>query len=278
MEIWLTIFILWLIQVEVRIFISVLVAPLNTRRGLVTGAPITQIPLFLLYPAGRFGPATQLWFDFKFGSACSTLSVGRDSRRVKKSHKERTVGRDSLSPFFFQSFSVRSSRPTESLEQANFCLMIWCEVRFRTQDHLNQNNVCFVDGNLRFKCRELHILYSTLCKRGRVPADWTSAASRNSGSWEFGREACSPDFSSVNVSSVLRMSRSCSMWGVSGGSSLQNLMIGLEGVGFKYWGWVWSGDVTVSFREVVAALESRSPWSTGNKSSPSHWGHFQSWL
>ena len=95
------IFLLWLIQVEVRIFISVLVAPLNTRRGLVTGAPITQIPLFLLYPAGRFGPATQLWFDFKFGSACSTLSVGRDSRRVKKSHKERTVGRDSLSPFFF---------------------------------------------------------------------------------------------------------------------------------------------------------------------------------
>ena len=53
-------------------------------RGLVTGAPIMQIPLFLLYPAGRFGPATQLWFDYKFGSACSTLSVGRDPRRVKK--------------------------------------------------------------------------------------------------------------------------------------------------------------------------------------------------
>ena len=97
------IFILWLIQV--RIFISVLVALLNTRRGLlVTGAPITQIPLFFLYPAGRFGPATQLWFDSKFGKACSTLSVGRDPRRVKKSHKERTVGRDSLSPFFFNPF------------------------------------------------------------------------------------------------------------------------------------------------------------------------------
>ena len=272
------IFILWLIQVEVRIFISVLVAPLNTRRGLVTGAPITQIPLFLLYPAGRFGPATQLWFDYKFGSACSTLSVGRDSRRVKKSHKERTVGRDSLSPFFCQSFPVRSSRPTAEPGTGQFLPEIWSQVRYRTQDHLNQNNVCFVDGNLRLKCRELHILYSTLCKRGRLPADWTSAASRNLGSWALGREACSPDFSSVNVSSVLRMSRSCSMWGVSGGSSLQNLMIGLEGVGFKYWAWVWSGDVTVSFWEVVAALESRSPWSTGNKSSPSHWGHFQSWL
>ena len=79
-------------------------------------------PFPSVYPAGRFGPATQLWFDYKFASACSTLSVGRDSRRVKKSHKERTVGRDSLSPFFFQSFPVRSSRPTESLEQANFCL------------------------------------------------------------------------------------------------------------------------------------------------------------
>ena len=42
-------------------------------------------------------------------------------------------------------------------------------------------------------------------------------------------------------------------------SYVENLMIGLEGVGFKYRGWVWSGDVTVSFWEVVAALESRSP-------------------
>ena len=272
------IFILWLIQVEVRIFISVLVAPLNTRRGLVTGAPIMQIPLFLLYPAGRFGPATQLWFDYKFGLACSTLSVGHDPRRVKKSHKERTVGRDSLSPFFFSILSSALFATNWEPGTGQFLPEIWCQVRYRTQDHLNQNNVCFVDGNLRFKCRELHILFSTLCKRGRVPADWTSTASRNSGSWALGREACSPDFSSVNVSSELRMPRSCSIWGVSGGSSLQNLMIDLEGVGFKYWGWVWSGDVTVSFREVVAALESRSPWSTGNKSSPSHWGHFQSWL
>ena len=264
------IFILWLIQVEVRIFISVLVAPLNTRRGLVTGAPITQIPLFLLYPAGRFGPATQLWFDYKFGSACSRLSVGRDPRRVKKSHKERTVGRGSLSPFFFNPFLCARR---DQLRAWNRPISAW-----NLMPSPLSYNVCFVDGNLRFKCRELHILYSTLCKRGRVPADWTSAASRNSGSWALGREACSPDFSSVNVSSVLRMSRSCSMWGVSGGSSVQNLMIGLEGVGFKYWGWVWSGDATVSFWEVVAALESRSPWSTGNKSSPSHWGHFQSWL
>ena len=219
-----------------------------------------------------------IWFDYKIGSACSTLSVGRDPRRVKKSNKERTVGSDFLSPFFlsilFCAFVTTNWEPGTG----QFLPEIWCQVRYRTQDHLNQNYVCFVDGNLRFKCRELHILYSTLCKRGRVPADWTSAASRNSGSWALGREACSPDFSSVNVSSGLRMSRFCSMWGVSGGSSLQNLMIGLQGVGFKYWGWMWSGDVTVSFWEVVAALESRSPWSTRNKSSPSHWGHFQSWL
>ena len=35
-------------------------------------------------------------------------------------------------------------------------------------------------------------------------------------------------------------------------------MIGLEGVGVKYWGEVWSGEVTVPFWEVVAALECRS--------------------